>query len=145
MQTVTRTAVTTVRSAELREQALRLTPGGVHSNVRLFGPQLFIDHAKGCRIVDVDGNDYIDYLLGQGPNFLGHAPDDVLDAVDAACRRGMVFGAQHEMEITAAETVLDAIGWASSPATSTIRSCSRGTTWTCSRTCSRTSTTRSPR
>jgi glutamate-1-semialdehyde 2,1-aminomutase len=114
MQTVNRTASTTARSAELRDQARRLTPGGVHSNVRLLGPQLFIDHAKGPRLVDVDGNDYLDYLLGQGPNFLGHAPDDVLDAVDAACRRGMVFGAQHELEITAAQAVLDAIGWADS-------------------------------
>src|SRR5690606_34793838 len=100
------------RSEELREQALELTPGGVHSNVRLLGPQVFISHGKGPRLYDVDGNDYIDYLLGQGPNFLGHAPDEVLDAVDAACRKGMIYGAQHELEVTAAQAVLNAIGWA---------------------------------
>src|SRR5690606_21992546 len=100
------------RSEELREQALELTPGGVHSNVRLLGPQVFISHGKGSRLYDVDGNEYIDYLLGQGPNFLGHAPDDVLDAVDAASRRGMVFGAQHDVEIAAGEAVLEALGWA---------------------------------
>ena len=100
------------RSEELREQALELTPGGVHSNVRLLGPQVFISHGKGARLYDVDGNEYIDYLLGQGPNFLGHAPDEVLDAVDAACRKGMVYGAQHELEIRAAAAVLQAIGWA---------------------------------
>ena len=100
------------RSEELRERALELTPGGVHSNVRLLGPQVFISHGKGARLYDVDGNEYIDYLLGQGPNFLGHAPDEVLDAVDAACRKGMVYGAQHELEIRAAAAVLQAIGWA---------------------------------
>lgn len=100
------------RSEELRRQALELTPGGVHSNVRLLGPQVFISHGKGPRLYDVDGNDYIDYLLGQGPNFLGHAPDEVLDAVDAACRKGMIYGAQHELEVTAAQAVLNAIGWA---------------------------------
>jgi glutamate-1-semialdehyde 2,1-aminomutase len=80
--------------------------------VRLLGPQIFIDHAKGSRLTDVDGNEYIDYLLGQGPNFLGHAPDVVVDAVDEACRKGMIYGAQHPLEIDAAEAVLEALGWA---------------------------------
>lgn len=102
----------TQRSEQLRARALELTPGGVHSNVRLLGPQVFIERGKGSRLFDVDGNEYIDYLLGQGPNFLGHAPDAVLDAVDAASRRGMVFGAQHDLEIQAGEAVLAAIGWA---------------------------------
>ena len=102
----------TTRSGELARHARNLTPGGVHSNVRLTGPQVFLSHAKGSRLVDVDGNEYIDYLLGQGPNFLGHAPDAVLDAVDAACRRGMVYGAQHQLEIEAAEGMLSAIRWA---------------------------------
>lgn len=101
----------TQRSQEMARRALTLTPGGVHSNVRLLGPQIFLDHGKGSRLFDVDGNEYIDYLLGQGPNFLGHAPDVVLDAVDAACRRGMVFGAQHELELEAGQAVLDALGW----------------------------------
>lgn len=106
------TSYDTSRSAELRRRALELTPGGVHSNVRLSGPQVFLERGKGSRLYDVDGNEYIDYLLGQGPNFLGHAPDDVLDAVDAASRRGMVFGAQHDVEIAAGEAVLEALGWA---------------------------------
>jgi glutamate-1-semialdehyde 2,1-aminomutase len=99
------------KSATLNAKARELSPGGVHSNVRLSGPQVFIDHAKGSRIVDVDGNEYVDYLLGQGPNFLGHAPDVVLDAVDDACRNGMIYGAQHPLEIDAGSTMLEALQW----------------------------------
>ena len=100
------------RSRELHQRALGVLPGGVNSNVRLLAPPVFFDHASGCRLFDVDGNDYIDYLLGQGPNFLGHAPPDILDAVDAATRKGMVYGAQHELEVEAAERLLAIIGWA---------------------------------
>ena len=106
------TGDSTTRSGDLNRAARGLAPGGVHSNVRLVGPQVFLSHAKGSRLVDVDGNDYIDYLLGQGPNFLGHVPDAVLEAVEQACRRGMVYGAQHRLEIEAAERMLSAIRWA---------------------------------
>jgi glutamate-1-semialdehyde 2,1-aminomutase len=99
------------KSATLNAKARDLSPGGVHSNVRLLGPQVFMDRAKGSRIVDVDGNEYIDYLLGQGPNFLGHAPEVVLDAVDEACRNGMIFGAQHPLEVDAGSVVLEALQW----------------------------------
>jgi glutamate-1-semialdehyde 2,1-aminomutase len=61
---------------------------------------------------DVDGNEYVDYLLGQGPNFLGHARDEVVAAVTEACTSGTVFGAQHPLEVEAAEAVCSAIGWA---------------------------------
>lgn len=98
--------------AQLQVRALASTPGGVHSNVRLAGPQRFIDRASGAWMWDSDGNDYVDYLLGQGPNFLGHAPPQVLDAVDAACRRGLLYAGQHRLEVQAAELVLDAVGWA---------------------------------
>lgn len=99
------------RSRELHARARHLLPGGVNSNVRLLAPRVFFDRAQGCRLVDVDGNEYIDYLLGQGPNFLGHAPADVLDAVDAACRKGMVYGSQHPLEVEAAELMIRILGW----------------------------------
>lgn len=98
-------------SSALRERALRRTPGGVHSNVRLGGPKPFIARARGAWMWDVDGRDYVDYLLGQGPNFLGHAPEQVGEAVAAACRSGLVYGGQHAMEVEAAEAVCDALGW----------------------------------
>lgn len=105
------TEYSTARSAELFARGAKSAPGGVHSNVRITGPQIYIDRAKGSRITDVDGNEYVDYLLGQGPNFLGHAPDRVLDAVAKASERGMIYGAQHELEIEAGEKVLSAVKW----------------------------------
>lgn len=99
-------------SSELHRRALARTPGGVHSNVRLEGPKAFIKRAKGAWLYSVDGSDYVDYLLGQGPNFLGHAPDFVLAAVQAASRNGLIYGGQHELEVRAAESVCEALGWA---------------------------------
>jgi glutamate-1-semialdehyde 2,1-aminomutase len=99
------------RSVILREEAERLTPGGIHSNVRMAGPRIVIERAKGAWLYDVDGNDYVDHLLGQGPNFLGHAPDVVLDAVDEATRLGMIYGGQHPLENEAARLVLEATSW----------------------------------
>ncbi|MEU6646087.1 aspartate aminotransferase family protein [Saccharomonospora sp. NPDC046836] len=100
------------RSNSLRRRALACTPGGVHSNVRLAGPQVFIDHAHGAWLYDVDGENYVDYLLGQGPNFLGHAPAHIVDAVAAACRKGLIYGGQHKLEVEATEAVCEALGWA---------------------------------
>jgi glutamate-1-semialdehyde 2,1-aminomutase len=100
------------RSEQLSERAASLTPGGVHSNVRLTAPRVFFERGEGAWLHDVDGNDYVDHLLGQGPNFLGHAPAGVLDAVAEACRRGTIYGGQHELEIEAGQAVLDAVGWA---------------------------------
>ncbi|HUG09021.1 MAG TPA: aspartate aminotransferase family protein [Acidimicrobiia bacterium] len=99
-------------SADLRARASSLFPGGVNSNVRLLGPPVFFKEGKGSRLWDVDGNEYIDYLLGQGPNFLGHAPEGVLSAVAEAVSRGMVYGAQHVQEVEAGERMLDVLGWA---------------------------------
>ena len=101
-----------VTSAELMERAKRTTPGGVHSNIRLSAPPVFFDGGEGAWLRDVDGNDYVDYLLGQGPNFLGHAATQVADAVHKACRKGMVYGAQHRLEIEASERIVAALGWA---------------------------------
>ncbi len=99
-------------SAELAAAAARLTPGGVHSNVRLTSPQVHFDRGEGAWLFDVDGNDYVDYLLGQGPAFLGHAPAEVVRAVADAAGRGTVFGAQNALEGQAAELMLDSLGWA---------------------------------
>jgi glutamate-1-semialdehyde 2,1-aminomutase len=103
------------RSVQLSDQwslrAARRLPGGVNSNVRLDAAPLFFERGRGAWLWDVDGNDYVDYLLGQGPAFLGHAPEPVLAAVSEASRRGMVFGAQHELEVEAAELLCDTLGW----------------------------------
>jgi glutamate-1-semialdehyde 2,1-aminomutase len=80
--------------------------------VRPAGARRFFARGEGAWLWDVDGNDYVDYLLGQGPNFLGHAPAAVTEAVSRACQRGLVFAAQHELEVEAAELFLDTLGWA---------------------------------
>ena len=99
------------RSDRMSAHAARLTPGGVHSNVRLSGPPVFFARGEGAWLWDVDGNDYVDHLLGQGPNFLGHAPEGVNRAVAEACRQGLIYGAQHPLEVEASELFLDTLGW----------------------------------
>ena len=73
------------RSKELYAAACKVIPGGVNSPVRAFrgvgGNPLFIDHAKGPCVWDVDGNQYVDYVLSWGPLVLGHAPDMVIEAI----------------------------------------------------------------
>ncbi len=96
----------------LQERARATTPGGVHSNVRLSGPQVFIERAKGPWMWDMDGKQYVDHLLGQGPNFLGHSPDFLVEAVAAGTRDGLIFGGQNPLEVEAAERVLECLGWA---------------------------------
>lgn len=98
-------------SKALDERARARIPGGVNSNVRLSAPRVFFERGVGARLYDVDGNDYVDYLLGQGPNILGHAPEAVQAAVHEATGRGMVFGAQHVGEVEACDQVVDILGW----------------------------------
>lgn len=92
-------------------RAQRVLPGGVNSNVRLAVKDSFIVKGLGSRVWDINGNEYIDYLLGQGPNFLGHANSDVLKKVNEVMQDGMLFGAQNPLEVEAAELVLEAVKW----------------------------------
>jgi glutamate-1-semialdehyde 2,1-aminomutase len=98
-------------SAQLRERAARRLPGGVNSNVRLDAPRIFFTRGKGAWLWDADGRDYVDYLLGQGPAFLGHAPERVQRAVAQACANGIVYGAQHPLEVEAAERLCEVLRW----------------------------------
>ena len=96
------------------ERASRVIPGGVNSGVRSLTqpvPRHFT-HAKDAHIWDVDGNEYIDYSLGQGPMFLGHTPEKVIDAVQRQAERGIVFAGQCEDEVVAAELLVKHIACA---------------------------------
>ena len=99
----------TERSYSLYNEAQSFMPGGVNSPVRAFRSigrvPLFIDRAKGSRIFDADGNEYIDYVCSWGPDIFGHADPDILSAVTAACEKGLTFGACHEGEITLAKRI----------------------------------------
>ncbi len=87
------------------ERACRVIPGGINSNVRAVSEPfpLFYNRAKDARIWDIDGNEYIDYVLGQGPMLLGHTPREVLDAVREQLALGLVYAGQTEAEVLAAE------------------------------------------
>jgi glutamate-1-semialdehyde 2,1-aminomutase len=93
------------------ERARRSLPGGVDSNVRLDTAGLIFARGQGAWLWDVDGNDYVDHLLGQGPAFLGHAPERVIRRVAEAVADGMVYGAQHPRELETAEQVLAVLRW----------------------------------
>ncbi|MFD7158911.1 aspartate aminotransferase family protein [Kribbella sp. NPDC059898] len=88
---------------QLYARAKQVLAGGVSSDARRAERPLFVDHASGAELWDVDGNRYVDYVLGQGPNLLGHAAPLVADAVSAQVRRGVAYAAQHELEAQVAE------------------------------------------
>ncbi|MBL7152949.1 MAG: glutamate-1-semialdehyde 2,1-aminomutase [Phycisphaerae bacterium] len=100
------------KSAEAFAQAGKYLPGGVDSPVRAFGgvdvDPLFIASAKGSKIYDIDGNEYIDYVGSWGPMILGHAPDAVLEAIIATAKKGSSFGAPTLAETELAKKVIAA-------------------------------------
>lgn len=101
------------RSQELFNHACTLMPGGVNSPVRAFNAvgrnPLFIDHAKGDRITDVDGNEFIDYVCSWGPGILGHAYPRVIEAVQRACTDGLTYGAPTAKESQLAEIIISKV------------------------------------
>jgi glutamate-1-semialdehyde 2,1-aminomutase len=98
------------RSARIMSRARELFPGGVNSPVRAFGgvggEPFVVERGEGSRIWDVDGREYIDFVLSWGPLVLGHAPPAVLDAVDDAMRRGTSFGIPTGLEVELAELIV---------------------------------------
>src|SRR4051812_49300919 len=94
-------------------RARQLMPGGVSSPVRAFkavgGTPLFIKEAEGCRVTDVDGNEFIDYVGSYGPMIVGHANERVVAALSKAIGRGTSYGAPTEAEIELASTIASAL------------------------------------
>jgi glutamate-1-semialdehyde 2,1-aminomutase len=113
-------------SSDLFARAQKTIPGGVNSPVRAFRSvgtdPIFYDRAKGARVWDADGNEYIDFVASWGPMILGHAPDVVLDAVREQLDRGTSYGAPAEVEVLAAEAVVEAV-----PSIEMVRMVSSGT------------------
>ena len=95
------------------EQACRLMPGGVNSPVRAFRAvemtPRFIKMAKGSKIYDVDDNEYIDFVGSWGPMILGHARDEVVEAVCRAAKLGTSYGAPTGAETELAQHIVDAV------------------------------------
>lgn len=99
----------TSTSSKLFAEAQKHMPGGVNSPVRAFKSvgrePLYIKKAKGAKMFDVDGNEFIDYIGSWGPMILGHAPENVIDAIKEAAADGTSFGANSEKEIELARLI----------------------------------------
>ena len=113
-------------SEKLFERARTLFPGGVNSPVRAFkgvgGTPRFFARGRGSHLVDVDGNDYVDYVLSWGPLIVGHCHPVVMRAVQEAMKEGASFGAPSPREIALAERVKERMPWLER-----MRFCSSGT------------------
>lgn len=103
----------TEKSEALFQQAQNLIPGGVNSPVRAFrsvgGTPRFIEKGQGAHIWDADGNRYVDYVLSWGPLVLGHAHEQVVQAVQETAAQGTSYGAPTQLENELAHLVIDTI------------------------------------
>ena len=111
---------------DLFERAQQVLPGGVNSPVRAMRQigrdPIFVERAEGCRLFDVDGNSYIDWIGSWGPMILGHAEPAVTAAVIEAAKKGTSFGAPTLAEVQLAEEVA-----ARMPSVEMVRMTSSGT------------------
>src|SRR5689334_180017 len=114
------------RSHALFEAGKRVIPGGVNSPVRAFrgvgGDPVFFSRGRGPYLYDVDGNEYVDYVLSWGPLITGHAHEEILDAIGRAAADGTSFGAPTEREVQFAADLVQAV-----PSMEMVRLCSSGT------------------
>lgn len=101
------------QSIAAHTRAQKLMPGGVSSPVRAFnavgGSPVTAARGEGCRVYDVDGNAYIDYVLSYGPLILGHAPGSVIEAITETAKSGTSFGMTTELESQLAELIIDLV------------------------------------
>ena len=96
----------TPTSKALYERAKKVLPAGVSYGIRFFEPYPFYTaRAKGCKLYDVDGNDYVDFWLGHTALILGHSPPEIVEAVKRQLEKGTHYGTSHELEVELAEKV----------------------------------------
>ena len=112
------------KNAEVQRRAKKIIPLGVNSNFRYWGEGLtpYVKRAKGARLWDVGGNEFIDYRLAFGPIILGHAWDAVDAKVAEEIRQGVLFAMTGELELDVAEMIVEAC-----PAVEMVRMACSGT------------------
>ncbi|MEW9051648.1 MAG: glutamate-1-semialdehyde 2,1-aminomutase [Neobacillus sp.] len=114
------------KSIEAFKEAQTLMPGGVNSPVRAFKSvnmdPIFMERGKGSKIYDIDGNEYIDYVLSWGPLILGHTNDRVVAGIKKVAELGTSYGAPTEMENVLAKLVIERV-----PSIEVVRMVSSGT------------------
>jgi glutamate-1-semialdehyde 2,1-aminomutase len=100
-------------SKQLFDHSKTIMPGGVNSPVRAFGAVKmdppFIDQAMGCKIIDVDGHEYIDFVGSWGPLILGHTHPKVQEAISIAIKKGTSFGAPTKTENQLVEKIIEMV------------------------------------
>jgi glutamate-1-semialdehyde 2,1-aminomutase len=97
----------TEKSRKLFEEAKKVLPGGVSSPVRAIKPYPFYTkRANGSKITDIDGNEYIDYVMGYGPLLLGHNHPAIKEAVIKQLPDGWLYGTPTELEVTLAKEII---------------------------------------
>ncbi len=100
-------------SKKLFEEAQKFIPGGVNSPVRAFksvgGDPLFISKGQGSKMIDADGNEYIDYIGSWGPHLFGHNPSFIINALQKQIENGVSFGAPAEIEIEMAKLITELV------------------------------------
>ena len=101
------------KSSNLYNEACKYIPGGVNSPVRAFrsvgGKPVFIERGKGSKIWDIDGNEYIDFVLSWGPLILGHADERIVNAVKESVEKGSSFGAPTKAEVDIARLIVEMV------------------------------------
>jgi len=98
-------------SQRMYEDAQQVFAMGVGSQVQSFARPhpLYITHGRGSRIYDLDGNEFIDYLLNYGPLILGHAPQVLNDSIKGQLDKGSGFGEPHPLQVEVARLLVDAV------------------------------------
>ena len=99
------------KSRSMYEEAKQTFAMGVGSQVQSFSRPnpLYMTHGRGSKLYDVDGNEFIDYLLNYGPNILGHAPQVLHDAVKAQLDKGTGFGEPHPLQVELSKLLVEAV------------------------------------
>jgi Glutamate-1-semialdehyde aminotransferase len=99
------------KSKKMYEDAQKIFAMGVGSQVQSASKPhpIYISHAKGSKLYDVDGNEFIDYLLNYGPNILGHSPEVLNNAIKDQLEKGTGFGEPHLLQIELAKLLIDSV------------------------------------
>ena len=114
------------KSQELYKEAMKYIPGGVNSPVRSFNSvgidPIFVKKGKKNKIIDVDGNEYIDYICSWGPLILGHNNEEISKVINEVISNGISFGLATEIEVEMAKLIVEAY-----PAIDQVRMVNSGT------------------
>jgi glutamate-1-semialdehyde 2,1-aminomutase len=110
-------------SRNLFKKAKKVMPGGISHNIHYFPPYpFFVKHAKGSKIWDMDGNEYVDLWMGNYTHILGHRPRVVIQAIEKQLKEGIHWGLVYKKQIEWAELIRELV-----PSAEMVRFCCSGT------------------